>query len=99
MPCTIIFRTRSKKLIHSIEGQRGEPTTKPPFPAESGLWDKPTCVNNVETLANVPAILLEGASWFNAIGSETSKGTKVDKKLVHIKIFSNHCFESFHMNS
>ena len=64
-------------LIHSIEGQRGEPTTKPPFPAESGLWDKPTCVNNVETLANVPAILLEGASWFNAIGSETSKGTKV----------------------
>ena len=64
-------------LIHSIEGQRGEPTTKPPVPAESGLWDKPTCVNNVETLANVPAILLEGASWFNAIGSETSKGTKV----------------------
>ncbi len=64
-------------LIHSIEGKRGEPTTKPPFPAESGLWDKPTCVNNVETLANIPAIILEGANWFNKIGSETSKGTKV----------------------
>lgn len=64
-------------LIHSIEGERGEPTTKPPFPAESGLWGRPTCVNNVETLANVPSIILEGASWFNSIGSETSKGTKV----------------------
>lgn len=64
-------------LIHSIEGFRGEPTTKPPFPAESGLWGKPTSVNNVETFANVPPILLEGASWFSAIGSETSKGTKV----------------------
>lgn len=64
-------------LIHSIEGERGEPTTKPPFPAESGLWGKPTCVNNVETLANIPSIILEGSSWFNAIGSETSKGTKV----------------------
>lgn len=64
-------------LIHSIEGNRGEPTTKPPFPAESGLWDKPTSVNNVETFANVPSIILNGASWFNKIGSETSKGTKV----------------------
>jgi len=64
-------------LIHSIEGSRGEPTTKPPFPAESGLWEKPTSVNNVETFANVPSIILKGASWFNKIGSETSKGTKV----------------------
>lgn len=64
-------------LIHSIEGSRGEPTTKPPFPAESGLWEKPTSVNNVETFANVPSIILNGASWFNKIGSETSKGTKV----------------------
>ena len=64
-------------LIHSIEGGRGEPTTKPPFPAESGLWGKPTSVNNVETFANVPAILINGASWYNKLGSHTSKGTKV----------------------
>lgn len=64
-------------LIHSIEGKRGEPTNKPPFPAESGLWDKPTCVNNVETLALVPAIINEGPGWFSSIGTETSKGTKV----------------------
>ena len=64
-------------LIHSIEGKRGEPTNKPPFPAESGLWNKPTCVNNVETLASVPAIILNGASWYNSIGTAGSKGTKV----------------------
>jgi NADH-quinone oxidoreductase subunit F len=64
-------------LIHSIEGSRGEPTTKPPFPAVSGLWEKPTCVNNVETLANIPAIILKGADWYNTIGTKTSKGTKV----------------------
>ncbi|NLI89017.1 MAG: NADH-quinone oxidoreductase subunit NuoF [Epulopiscium sp.] len=64
-------------LIHSMEGQRGEPTTKPPFPAESGFWGKPTCVNNVETLANVPVILLKGADWFKTIGTEKSPGTKV----------------------
>ncbi len=64
-------------LIHSMEGQRGEPTTKPPFPAESGFWGKPTNVNNVETLANVPVIFLKGADWFNQIGTEKSKGTKV----------------------
>ena len=64
-------------LIHSMEGQRGEPTTKPPFPAESGYWGKPTNVNNVETLANVPVIFLKGADWFNQIGTEKSKGTKV----------------------
>lgn len=64
-------------LIHSIEGCRGEPTNKPPFPAESGLWAKPTCVNNVETLANVPAVINNGPEWFSSIGTETSKGTKV----------------------
>lgn len=64
-------------LIHSIEGERGEPTTKPPFPAESGVWGKPTCVNNVETFANVPPIILKGAEWFKKIGTEKSGGTKV----------------------
>lgn len=64
-------------LIHSIEGKRGEPTTKPPFPAESGLWEKPSSVNNVETFANIPPILLNGAEWFRGIGTENSKGTKV----------------------
>jgi len=64
-------------LIHSIEGNRGEPTNKPPFPAESGLWNKPTCVNNVETLANIPAIINNGADWYSSIGTKTSKGTKV----------------------
>lgn len=64
-------------LIHSIEGNRGEPTNKPPFPAEAGLWNKPTCVNNVETLANIPAIINNGAEWFSSIGTATSKGTKV----------------------
>ncbi len=64
-------------LIHSIEGKRGEPGTKPPFPAQSGLWATPSIVNNVETLANVPVIYQRGADWFNKIGTETSKGTKV----------------------
>ena len=64
-------------LIHSIEGARGEPSVKPPFPAEKGLWGKPTCVNNVETLANIPPIILKGADWFSGIGTEKSKGTKV----------------------
>ena len=64
-------------LIHSMEGKRGEPTTKPPFPAASGYWGKPTNVNNVETFANVPVIFLKGAHWFSQIGTEKSKGTKV----------------------
>ncbi len=64
-------------LMHSIEGGRGEPTYKPPFPAEKGLYGKPTIINNVETLANVPRVLFNGAAWFSAIGSERSKGTKV----------------------
>ncbi|MBR4805471.1 MAG: SLBB domain-containing protein, partial [Bacteroidales bacterium] len=64
-------------LIHSMEGRRGEPTLKPPFPAESGYNGKPTNVNNVETFANVPIIINKGADWFASIGSDRSKGTKV----------------------
>ena len=64
-------------LIHSIEGKRGEPTIKPPFPAVKGLWGKPTCVNNVETYANIPPIILKGSAWYSSIGTKTSKGTKV----------------------
>jgi NADP-reducing hydrogenase subunit HndC len=64
-------------LIHSMEGLRGEPTVKPPFPAESGYRNKPTNVNNVETFAAIPAIILKGAKWFSSIGTEKSKGTKV----------------------
>ncbi|MFT3739841.1 MAG: NADH-quinone oxidoreductase subunit NuoF [Breznakibacter sp.] len=64
-------------LIHSMEGMRGEPTVKPPFPSESGYKGKPSNVNNVETYANVPAILLKGAQWFASIGTAKSKGTKV----------------------
>lgn len=64
-------------LIHSIEGTRGEPSVKPPFPSQQGLWGKPTCVNNVETLASIPPIILKGADWFAGIGTEKSKGTKV----------------------
>ena len=64
-------------LIHSMEGLRGEPTVKPPFPAEAGYLNKPTNVNNVETFAAIPAIILKGAKWFSSIGSPKSKGTKV----------------------
>ena len=64
-------------LMHSIEGGRGEPKPKPPFPAVRGLFDKPTNINNVETLANIPQIILNGADWFASIGTENSKGTKV----------------------
>ena len=64
-------------LMHSIEGGRGEPKPKPPFPAVRGLFDKPTNINNVETLANIPQIILKGADWFSSIGTENSKGTKV----------------------
>jgi NADH:ubiquinone oxidoreductase subunit F (NADH-binding)/(2Fe-2S) ferredoxin/NAD-dependent dihydropyrimidine dehydrogenase PreA subunit len=64
-------------LIASIEGYRGMPRLKPPFPAVRGLWDKPTNVNNVETLANIPVIYLKGAKWFKSIGTEKSSGTKV----------------------
>lgn len=64
-------------LINSCQGKRGEPSHKPPYPAQSGLWGHPTCVNNVETLANIPVILQKGADWFSQIGTETSRGTKV----------------------
>lgn len=64
-------------LINSIEGKRGMPRPKPPFPANSGVWDKPTLLNNVETLANIPQIILKGAEWFAETGTEKSKGTKV----------------------
>jgi len=64
-------------LIHSIEGHRGEPTNKPPFPANSGLWGKPTNVNNVETLANIVPILENGPEWFKGVGTENNSGTKV----------------------
>ncbi|WP_027717486.1 NADH-quinone oxidoreductase subunit NuoF [Desulfovirgula thermocuniculi] len=64
-------------LLASIEGRRGEPRPRPPFPAQSGLWGKPTVINNVETWANVPPIILNGPEWFASIGTEKSKGTKV----------------------
>ena len=63
-------------LISSIEGRRGEPRPRPPFPAVSGLWGNPTSINNVETFANVPQIILTGADWFASMGTEKSKGTK-----------------------
>ena len=64
-------------LLESVEGKRGQPRVKPPYPAHSGLWGKPTLINNVETYANVTRIILNGADWYSSIGTETSKGTKV----------------------
>jgi len=64
-------------LIHSIEGKRGQPTIRPPYPSQRGLWGKPTVINNVETWANVPVIIRYGADWFSAIGTAKSGGTKV----------------------
>ena len=64
-------------LLTSIEGKRGMPKVRPPFPAVKGLWDKPTIINNVETFGNVPVIIRKGVDWFTSIGTETSKGTKV----------------------
>jgi len=64
-------------LIASIEGRRGQPRPRPPYPAESGLWGCPTLINNVESYANVVPILRDGSEWFNSIGTERSKGTKV----------------------
>ena len=64
-------------LLRSIEGQRGMPTPKPPFPAQCGLWGEPTVINNVETWANIPVIINKGADWFAGIGTEDSHGTKV----------------------
>ncbi|MDF2614545.1 MAG: dehydrogenase [Clostridia bacterium] len=64
-------------LINSCEGKRGEPNYKPPYPAQEGYWGHPTCVNNVETFANIPVIITKGSEWFSSIGTENSKGTKV----------------------
>jgi NADH:ubiquinone oxidoreductase subunit F (NADH-binding) len=64
-------------LIASLEGRRGMPRPRPPFPAQSGLWKKPTVINNVETLANVAPIIIQGGAWYAGIGTEKSKGTKV----------------------
>lgn len=64
-------------LLRSIEGNRGMPTPRPPFPSVKGLWDKPTVINNVETLANIPVIINKGGQWFSKIGTANSKGTKV----------------------
>lgn len=64
-------------LIESIEGKRGEPRPRPPFPAQKGLWGEPTVLNNVETFANIPAILLNGSDWYASRGTEESKGTKI----------------------
>jgi hypothetical protein len=64
-------------LMRSIEGRRGMPRPRPPFPAHKGLWEKPTILNNVETFANVPQIMVNGGAWYASVGTETSKGTKV----------------------
>ena len=64
-------------LLESVEGKSGRPRLKPPFPANAGLWQKPTLINNVETYANITKIILNGAEWYSSIGTETSKGTKV----------------------
>jgi len=64
-------------LMRSIEGKRGMPRPRPPFPAQKGLWEKPTILNNVETLANIPQIMLNGGKWYASVGTESSKGTKV----------------------
>lgn len=68
---------RKLHLLESIEGKRGPTRVKPPFPANCGLWGKPTLINNVETYANITRILLKGATWYSSIGTEKSKGTKV----------------------
>src|SRR5208282_1769673 len=64
-------------LMRSLEGKRGMPRPRPPFPAIKGLWDKPTVLNNVETYANIPQIILNGADWYKTLGTEKSSGTKV----------------------
>ncbi|WP_236995063.1 NADH-quinone oxidoreductase subunit NuoF [Heliomicrobium modesticaldum] len=64
-------------LLHSVSGKRGEPRARPPYPALSGLWGKPTLLNNVETYANIPQIIVNGAAWYAAMGTERSKGTKI----------------------
>ncbi len=72
-------------LIESMEGKRGNPRIKPPYPVTCGLWNRPTCVNNVETLANIPAIIEHGAQWFSGFGAPKSTGTKVFTILGHVE--------------
>lgn len=72
-------------LIHSVEGKRGMPRMRPPYPSTSGLWDAPTVINNVETMANVPSIINKGAAWYANIGTEKSKGTKVFALAGHLR--------------
>jgi NADH-quinone oxidoreductase subunit F len=72
-------------LIESLEGKRGNPRVKPPYPVTHGLWQKPTAVNNVETLANIPAIIANGADWFRKIGTDKCPGTKVFTILGHVE--------------
>jgi len=71
-------------LIESLEGKRGEPRNKPPYPGTYGLWGKPTVVNNVETLANIPSILINGADWFRSLGTRETSGTKLYTILGHV---------------
>ncbi len=73
-------------LIESIEGNRGEPRARPPYPTTAGLWQKPTLVNNVETLANIPAIIRNGAEWYKSIGTPSSPGTKVYTILGNVNV-------------
>jgi NADP-reducing hydrogenase subunit HndC len=73
-------------LIESLEGKRGEPRPRPPYPTTNGLWDKPTVVNNVETLANVPAIIINGTEWFKSFGTPSSPGTKVYTILGNVNV-------------
>ena len=73
-------------LIESLEGKRGEPRSRPPYPTTNGLWGKPTLVNNVETLANVPAIIRNGAAWYRGFGTPSSPGTKVYTILGHVNV-------------
>ena len=72
-------------LIESLEGKRGNPRIKPPYPVTAGLWQKPTAVNNVETLANIPAIIFRGSEWFHTMGTDKCPGTKVFTILGHIE--------------
>ena len=72
-------------LIHSVEGKRGMPRIRPPYPSTSGLWHAPTVINNVETMANVPSIINKGAAWYAGIGTEKSKGTKVFALAGHLR--------------
>ena len=71
-------------LLESMEGRRGEPRTRPPYPTNAGLWGKPTLVNNVETLANIPPIIRNGSDWFKSVGTKSSPGTKVYTIMGHV---------------